>query len=621
VTVITDAAGYASISLQPGKDTRNGTLMIAGAYAVKANSVRYPDVQDTLVETFKVDGLTPLQPTADLVKIRRDTFGYQDAYNGTPITNHVIQQVAADYRAYQQLWNDTREALGQLREPVLPLEVNDISLPWGGLFPTIGWDEQLGRVTGKPWQPPHYTHTDGRVVDITLSRGRFSTFENPVSAYIRHRAWLREILATYGQPLSSTTLTYRIHQNTPISASQATIGTPDLLVDGFIQREVPAAAAGQVASIGLSVANLAGNAAATNTTLSVVLPHGVSLVQAIPSPSSQDGQQLIWEFGRLEVGAIAPLQLTVRLDAALAAGSLLQFPVTARSSQADLNPANNQITLPLAIQAAGPDLVLDSNLPQITLTGDRPVTVTLDLANLGNAPAPATQVTVTLPKPMWVNTGTRPSDARSQQVISWDLGELAIDQRRTISFTMQPSGVGTAPIPIVLAATTTATDIDAENNQLTVIKPVERQLGDPAISLTLVGANDGSIRAGEPFTLLVDYANYADVATGATTATLQLDPSLRLLKAVPAAHDQAQPQQISWKLGDLAAQHSGQIIVQLQADTIPATGLIATIRLMTNSPDRNGANNSDSVQIVARPATPTAPPPSFTVQLPLVVVP
>jgi hypothetical protein len=616
VAVTTDRSGHARFTLEPAKDTRTGRIMIAGEYRVQANAVRYPDVQAEIVDSFKVGGLEQLQPSADLVKQRTDPFGYQDAYNATPITNQVLQAVAADYRAYQQLYNDTREASGKPREPLVPLEVNDISLPWGGLFPTIGWDEQQGRVTGKPWQPPHYTHTDGTVVDISLSRDRFAGFEDPPAAYIRHRLWLRELLASYGQALSATTLTYRLRQTAPATLMQTSVGTPDLLVDAFIDREVPAGAPGQVVPFSLSIANVAGNVAATGTNVRLTLPVGISFEQATPPPTSQNGQTITWSLGGLAVGAVIPVRGELRLGSGTLPGTQPELIVVASSEQADITPANNQIRVPLTIQPIGPDLVLGSNLQNLVLTGEKPVTVTLNLANVGNVSASGTQLQVTLPLTMQVNTGSKPADARLARELRWDIGELAPDQSQTISFGLFAGGAGTRPITFTLAATTTATDIDLPNNQQVIVKEVERATGDATIDLTLSGAVDGGVRAGQPFTITLDYGNNRPFTTGATTATLQLDAGLRVVAVQPAPNNQTAPTSLSWSLGALAANASGQVILQLQADSLPTNGLFATARLATSSQEHSGANNSDRIRIAARPA---APPP--TLQQRLVYIP
>ena len=70
---------------------------------------------------------------------------------------------------------DFRDAVNQIPGLVLcdpwppKLRVNDISLEWGGLFDVRGWDIQLGQMWSAEWEPPHYTHRDGTVVDISAN--------------------------------------------------------------------------------------------------------------------------------------------------------------------------------------------------------------------------------------------------------------------------------------------------------------------------------------------------------------------------------------------------------------------------------------------------------------------
>ncbi|MFV9506264.1 MAG: CARDB domain-containing protein [Oscillochloridaceae bacterium umkhey_bin13] len=628
ITVRTNDRGMAGFRVEPGRDTRNQRIWIAGEHTVTVESTRFPDARDEATARFKYHNLVQL-PDDDgnrYRKLRADTFGYYDAYYATPATiSRLIEptslgSLANLYQTDQVIQNGLRELDGKPAWPILPLMINDLSLPWGGLFPTIGWDEQRGRVIGKPWQPPHYTHLDGTVVDLSLPRSLFAGWPDAAEAYATHRAVLRNLAALHGRALSSTTLTYRINQTPLTAAAAANVQTqtaaPDLFVDAFTNAEVPAAAPGQPFTTTLSVGNLAGSASASGVSLTATLPADLEFVAAEPAPSSVNGRQLSWQLGELAPDRLALVQLTLRFAPNTAPASEVTLVAAAATTANEANPADNRTELALWSQAPGPDLVVTTNLPRIQLSSTAPATVTFEVANLGNQAAPASSLTLSSPSSMLIFP--QPGSAAFNEVYTqtWDLATLAPGERRTITAQLAPLSGGTTPVSFTLEAATSATDLDLDNNQLTVQGRGGAPAYDLAVSLDVDGAANGQIRTGEALTLTLRYTNQGELPAPTSAVTLSLGSGLRLLGATPNPTNVTDAITATWQLGDLAPNASGTISLRVQADQLDALGtpVSALIREATLSLDRHGGNNRATVLLRERPAAPPfdefEPPPA-----------
>jgi uncharacterized repeat protein (TIGR01451 family) len=636
VTLNTDANGNAFFTVRAGKDTRHQRIAISGAHAVRVESVRYPDVFAEQYVTFQHRNLAPVAAQEWLVLAGRPTYGYVDAYYATPPTQAALTQMAAGYKQLQEFNNSVRQEANLPTWPILPLQLNDISLKWGGLFPTIGWDEAAGRITGKHWQPPHYTHIDGTVVDFSLPRSAFAdpAFGDSQQAYLAHRAFVRAAGQFVGRWISSATLTLRVEQNgqngqVQASAARATVKEPDLSVNAVVLAGAPAAAAGQVVALGLSADNLLGTAPANGVKLAATLPPGLSFVAAAPSPSRQTGSTLEWDLGRLPGGSVTPIVLQVQVAGGAAVDTDLTVQVAAILAEADADAANNSIQQVLRVQPPGADLVVWSDLANLPLSTDVPVTVTLNVANFGTEPAAAVALRYTLPTTTVIRTGPMPVDAQVKTQLDFAVGDLAPGATKSYPVVIQPLAMKAQTYyTFTLAAVSSTRDIAPDSNSETLAKQAFIRSADSAVWLHVNGAADGAVRSHQPLTITLHYANFGLTAAPTGVVTLSLGSGLTFLAAAPAPTAVVSPTLVTWSLGSLPPGADGKFVVQVQAGALPPGGAAVTAAILHTGPDHLAGNNGSSKLLAVRaasplpqqppPPPPPPPPPSSALYLPAI---
>jgi hypothetical protein len=114
---------------------------------IAARGTQEPAVKEERLEV-KVPNLSLLPESPDYVKI-----GGRTIHLGPPlsVTDNNHHGTSRTLQAIQTISQSYRQQLNQR------LRINDISLPWGGLFDIQG-----------DWLPPHWTHREGRNVDVSI---------------------------------------------------------------------------------------------------------------------------------------------------------------------------------------------------------------------------------------------------------------------------------------------------------------------------------------------------------------------------------------------------------------------------------------------------------------------
>ncbi len=304
-TVRTGADGTATFKFRPGKDTRRNAIGIAGTYVIHAYAFDYRQGKGSIAIVARVPGLRELALNSPhyWATVPWMQQGHHDHLWGTPDTLDAIASLARDFVDVQKERNAELIAAGKPALPISKLWVDDISLRDGGLFDVTGWDTAAGKVRGAPWQPPHYTHRDGTVVDFktrnflnVFPSDRFTAAERDYHLQDLRTA-LRILGRHYGTWMGGPTMTLRAAQNAK-HALQGTTG-PNPAVDSFLidHEDHPSVGTGQSVRVALAPHNYDGTTDAKNAVLTATIPAGLRFRDADPAPTRMDAGKLVWEFG------------------------------------------------------------------------------------------------------------------------------------------------------------------------------------------------------------------------------------------------------------------------------------------------------------------------------------
>lgn len=628
VTLKTDERGMVKIAFQPGKDTKNERIGIAGTYMILVRSKELDVVELTPIDV-RLRGLLPLSQSPSNIEVDPGSVTRDHPWNsyGTPATLAAVQGMANDFEALQKLANEIRVSQGQAAWPVAPLNVNDISLPWGGLFDVRGWDSQAGRVRGAAWQPPHYTHTDGTVVDFSTKRLKayFPPELKPQASKIL-RAMLRAIGTRYGSWVGGPTMTLKVQQGLATMA-QAEANGPDAGVVAFLadaEAETnPSAAPEQTVDMTLGVYNLETSMEGKPVTLAATLPRGLSFGSATPPPTRIDGSQIIWEMNGLPAQALPHLfDIHARIDTGVEAGTTLTV-TTRLDSDADTNPSNNQDAFDLVVRPLGADLAVHSDLDTVAQTVEGPVSFSVDVANNGTTTADQTTLNLVLPEGVAVR-GSTPGATREDGELKWALGALAPNTARTLTVTVDLDPTLAPPLDPDQPAPTLAYELNAsatnefapDDNQLTIVRPVVRMGADVQVGLNVVGASSGTVTPGQELTYHVAYGNYGHQTAASTAISVTLGAGLELVEAQPVA-GAVEAGTMRWNLQDLAPGEAGMLTLRVRVNQVPQAGSTVLVTASSATADLQPANNTVYDVRTTAPATPP-PTTTYRVFLPLV---
>ncbi len=182
----------------------------------------------------------------------------------------------------------------------------------------------------------------------------------------------------------------------------------------------------------LQVTNL-GSSALSNVTVVDVLPPGVSLSSAAPSPSSVTLPMISWSLGSLNPSETKTIVITTTapLDAGIITNSAL---ASAWQNVITQTMISTQITNNAAIL-------------NVTKTGSAPVVrlgdtlvYTLSYGNIGNQTATTVRLTDTLPSGLTVLGTSQPPASQNPQQLVWDLSTLNASQQGQIVITTTVGG-------------------------------------------------------------------------------------------------------------------------------------------------------------------------------------
>jgi len=222
----------------------------------------------------------------------------------------------------------------------------------------------------------------------------------------------------------------------------------------------PTMIVGDVLTYTLAYAN-DGTAAAQQVIVVDTLPGGITFVRASPAPTSIVGQVISWNLGTLAAGASGTILVSALSDSS-AAGSLTNRAQISTTTPGD-DPGDNTSTVSTIVQR--PNVWVQKTGPATILVSDV-LSYTLTYANDGSAGAAAVQVVDTLPSGLSYRSATPAPSVVSGQVLTWNLGTLAVGAQGRISVVVQSSSSlasGTALTNTAQITTTTPGDDPSDN--------------------------------------------------------------------------------------------------------------------------------------------------------------
>jgi len=393
-----------------------------------------------------------------------------------------------------------------------------------------------------------------------------------------------------------------------MSAAQAGPKTPDLaltmLRSGRDSRAL--AVPDRPISISIGVNNLRGGIAARGVRLTVKLPAGVALENAMPAASAAGASSYAWDLGTIKAGAFPRLiQLNLKINGDVQPHSRVTIGAGVATTDQEDNLQNNSDALTLAVEPAAAAIALNSDLDAVALTADAPTRFTVDVSSVGTVTAGS--VTLSMTPPAGVSfVSSEPAASVANNSVEWRLGDMEPGGMRTVGIGVAidkrlaqqaADGVTPATIRFEFGASTTTTAATAGDHRLVVDKRVERAGHDLKLWLTVAGAGEpGELVVGSDVDYVVDYGNFGNRSATAAKVTVTLPSGLVPVSPEPAksdgnAKDNAATRTLSWDVGDVRVGESRTIRTRVHVASIPPEGALATASISASGRDIDPENN------------------------------
>ena len=347
------------------------------------------------------------------------------------------------------------------------------------------------------------------------------------------------------------------------------------------------------------VARNAGPSAATDVVITDRLPSGVTFVSAAP-PQTAGPNPLIWRLAGLAVNETRTFTIAARVEADVAAGTLLRNSADIGAATPDPNEANNSDQASAQTVAHASVTITKTAAPDPAVAGE-PLTYTITLHNGGPSDASRVDVKELLPQGL-----TLQQLIASQGVcvgLICQLGDLPVSRTVVItavtvvdpnlppgtqlcntaaafSNTPQPGGT-TGPITGTMCVTTTT------SADVTIAKRAQSPTPTPP---PISGEGPG-VRAvaGELLTYTLVVANLGPSTAMSVTVTDTLPAEVTFVAAEPAADSGPNP--LLWNLGALAVGQTRLITVTTRVNAWVTQAFTNTAGIVSATGDPNPGNN------------------------------
>ncbi|KAB8140778.1 DUF11 domain-containing protein [Chloroflexia bacterium SDU3-3] len=378
------------------------------------------------------------------------------------------------------------------------------------------------------------------------------------------------------------------------SAVPGAVWTSDVQL---IKQMPPTAAAGAVFTATLTYQN-SGPAPAAGVQLVDTLPTGTSYLSATLTPTSISGQTLTWNLGTLAAGTRGTITLTLRSDAALAAGTAITNTGKVTTTTPDRTPGNNTSTS-TTILVTRADLAIQKTGPAQVTAGDD-LDYTLSYRNSGPSLARGVVITDTLPSDLTFVRAVPAPTTNAQGVAMWAVGDLAPGASGVITVTMASDYdqlEATRAVTNTVAVGSPTPDPTPGNNTSTHTVAVET--ADLVVEKTM----PATVMPGDSLVATLAYRN--DGPAPATRVVLRdvAPEGLTVVATDPVATGPG----LRWSLDLLPPGASGVVTVTFLVAPTAAPGTVYRNQAIISTPtaDRDPTNDSDwsESRVIPRPIT------------------
>jgi uncharacterized repeat protein (TIGR01451 family) len=250
---------------------------------------------------------------------------------------------------------------------------------------------------------------------------------------------------------------------------------------------------------------------------------------------------------------------------------------------------NSDLNITYDIGLAQPAHVRIAKSAPATVVAGSSLSYQLGYRNDGPAAAASVQIVDTLPAGVTFTSATPAPSSVSGQVLTWNLGTLAVGQAGTI--TVNTTVSTSAPPSLINTATISTSTVETNTGDNSSSATTAVQWADVAIVKTAAT----EARAGEPFTTTLTYRNSGTAP--ATNAQLvdTLPTGVLYVSATPAPAT-ISGQTLTWSFGTLVPGASGTIslVLRTPADTAHDTTVVNVAHVSTDTPETTTGNNTSS---------------------------
>jgi uncharacterized repeat protein (TIGR01451 family) len=305
--------------------------------------------------------------------------------------------------------------------------------------------------------------------------------------------------------------------------------------------------------------------AATNVSVTDLLPAGLSFVAATPSQGTYNSITGVWTVNTVDPSTTATLQLQARVVSPVAQTNVA---TVSHADQFDPDPTNNTGTITETPQQA--DLQVSKTVSNATPNVGDTVTFTVTLKD--NGPDPATNVTVQdlLPGGLTFISATPSQGSYSSATGAWAVGTVTTAAPQTLQIQARVDSPGARTNAATVSAADQFDPNTANNSASATETP---QQADLAVAKTVSNARPN---VGDTITFTVTLTDKGPGAASAVTVSDSLPPGLSFVsfRASQGSYDSGTG---LWAVGDIAANAPQTLQINARVDSPVAQTNIAAI--------------------------------------------